>query len=105
MTENTLTSTTTVQLAITGMTCDGCAANVTTALTALDGVRSVSVDHSTGAAVAFLAADADPESFAFDADAALHDAGYTLESASLGLPMAGSATPAEGGCCGGGGCC
>ncbi|SIR80611.1 heavy-metal-associated domain-containing protein [Natronorubrum thiooxidans] len=35
-------------LEVTGMACDGCEANVTEALEALDGVDSVTADHEVG---------------------------------------------------------
>ncbi|WP_062382671.1 heavy-metal-associated domain-containing protein [Demequina iriomotensis] len=72
---------TVLDLAVSGMTCDGCSSTVHDALVALPGVRSASVDHATGRAVVLLAPEASAEDFAFEADAAVHDAGYTLESA------------------------
>lgn len=43
-----------VELAVTGMTCAGCAGMVQTALTGVDGVQAAYVDHATGTAqVAF----------------------------------------------------
>ncbi|WP_062528014.1 heavy-metal-associated domain-containing protein [Demequina rhizosphaerae] len=93
---------TVVELAVSGMTCDGCSSSVEKALTGLAGVRSASVDHASGRAVVLLDAETAAEDFAFDADAAIHDAGYTLEGA-----QARPERPkrAGGGGCGGGGAC
>lgn len=90
---------TVVELAISGMTCTGCSSSIEEALTGLAGVRSASVDHASGRAVVLLEAGTSAEDFAFDADAAIHDAGYALEGA--------AARPerASGGGCGGGGAC
>ncbi|MDN4477791.1 heavy metal-associated domain-containing protein [Demequina sp. SYSU T00039] len=88
-----------VELAVSGMTCTGCSSSIEQALTALPGVRSASVDHTTGRAVVLLVGGVSAEDFAFDADAAIHDAGYTLESAAARPERAG------GGGCGGGGAC
>ncbi len=93
---------TVVELAVSGMTCDGCSSSVEKALTGLAGVRSASVDHASGRAVVLLAADTSAEDFAFDADAAIHDAGYTLEGAQA---RAERAPRSGGGGCGGGGAC
>ena len=98
------TSAPTVELAVSGMTCTGCSGTVEAALTALPGVRAASVDHVSGKAVVLLEAGADPEAFAFDADAAVHDAGYTVESADVTTAAAAGADAGES-CCGGGGCC
>lgn len=87
-----------VELAVSGMTCTGCSSSIEQALTALPGVRSASVDHATGRAVVLLEAGVSPEDFSFDADAAIHDAGYTLEGAAARPERAG------GGCGGGGSC-
>ena len=89
----------TVELAVSGMTCESCSASVEKALTALPTVRSASVDHATGRAVVLLAAGASADDFGFEADAAVHDAGYMLESATVA-----ATAPQAGGCCGGG-CC
>lgn len=91
---------TTVELTVSGMTCTGCSSSVEAALTGLDAVRSASVDHATGVAVVLLTPDADVEAFAFDADAAIHEAGYALDAAAVS-----ASRPKAGGCCGGGGCC
>ncbi|WP_062464979.1 heavy-metal-associated domain-containing protein [Demequina soli] len=91
---------TVVELAVSGMTCDGCSSSVEKALTGLAGVRSASVDHATGSAVVLLEAGASAEDFAFEADAAVHDAGYTLEGAQARVERA----PKSGGCGGGGAC-
>ena len=121
---------TTVELAISGMTCTGCSSSIESALTGLAGVRSASVDHATGRAVVLLDAEASAEDFAFDADAAIHDAGYTLDGATARPERAGGGgcggggecgcgggaakapepvvvetAPEAEGCCGGGGCC
>ncbi|MDN4476113.1 heavy metal-associated domain-containing protein [Demequina sp. SYSU T00192] len=92
---------TVVELAVSGMTCDGCSSSVEKALTGLTGVRSASVDHASGRAVVLLDAGTAAEDFAFDADAAIHDAGYTLEGAQARPERA----PRAGGGCGGGGAC
>lgn len=39
-----------VNLAITGMTCGACSGKVTTALSGIEGVNAVTVDHETGRA-------------------------------------------------------
>ncbi len=122
---------TVIDLSVSGMTCDGCSSSVHDALVALPAVRSASVDHATGRAVVLLAPETSAEDFAFEADAAVHDAGYTLESASIaalaavgddaglescgghcGCGSAQDAAPTQvdkdAGCCGGGaggGCC
>ena len=120
---------TVVELAISGMTCTGCSTSIEAALTALSGVRSASVDHATGRAVVLLDSTVTAEDFAFDADAAIHDAGYALEGAAArperaegaggcggggacGCGGGEAAAPAlvevaaeADGCCGGGGCC
>ncbi len=94
---------TTVGLSISGMTCESCAVTLTEALSPLVGVRLVSVDHAAGLAVALLEEGADPEAFAFDADAVIHEAGYTLESASLvAVAAVGEDEGMSGGC--GGNC-
>lgn len=90
---------TVVELAISGMTCTGCSSTIEQALTGLAGVRSASVDHASGRAVILLDAGNSAEDFAFDADAAIHDAGYALEGAAARPERAG------GGGCGGGGAC
>ncbi len=107
MEDLTLTSApgTTVELTVSGMTCGGCSSSVEKALTALPEVRSASVDHVTGIAVVLLSAGADPEGFAFEADAAIHDAGYALESARVAVGAAPAGTSGEGCGCGGGGAC
>ncbi|WP_062517527.1 heavy-metal-associated domain-containing protein [Demequina gelatinilytica] len=121
---------TVIDLDVSGMTCDGCSSSVHDALVALPGVRSASVDHASGKAVVLLSPETSAEDFAFEADAAVHDAGYTLESARevelatvgedegmascgghCGCGSAKDETPVqaadEAGCCGGGagGCC
>lgn len=94
---------TTVELSVSGMTCGGCSSSVEKALVALPGVRSASVDHATGRAVVLLASGTDPGDFAFEADAAIHDAGYALEGAEVAT---GPGAKAAGGCgCGGDGAC
>jgi len=60
--------------------------------------------RQAGKSVVLLEAGADPEAFAFDADAAVHDAGYTVESADVTTAAAAGADAGES-CCGGGGCC
>lgn len=118
----------TVELGISGMTCTGCSSSIEGALVALAGVRSASVDHVSGTAVVLLDPAVDAEGFAFEADAAVHDAGYTLESARIaagarsagrsggcgcgargacGEGKAKEAAATADGCCGGGGggCC
>ncbi|SEJ57264.1 heavy-metal-associated domain-containing protein [Demequina mangrovi] len=95
------TSGTVLDLAVSGMTCDGCSSSVHDALVALPGVRSASVDHATGRAVVLLAPEVVAEDFAFEADAAVHDAGYTLESAHVTATAAAAGDRASGeGCCG-----
>ena len=91
---------TVVELAVSGMTCGGCSQSVEKALTALGGVRSATVDHASGRAVVLIENGVSAEDFAFDADAAIHDAGYTLEGAAARPERAG-----KGGGCGGGGAC
>ncbi len=39
-----------ITLHITGMACGGCAANISSALRALDGVQTAEVSHTTGVA-------------------------------------------------------
>lgn len=90
---------TVVELAISGMTCTGCSQSIEKALTALDGVRSATVDHASGRAVVLIENGVSAEDFAFDADAAIHDAGYSLDGAAARPERAG------GGGCGGGGAC
>ncbi|WP_062381093.1 cation transporter [Demequina pelophila] len=107
MTDTAATPTTTLRLEISGMTCTSCSTAVTGALTALAGVRSAAVDHEVGTAVVALEPGTNAEDFAFAADAAVHDAGYTLEAASLllaGASATADASEKAGGCCGGG-CC
>ncbi len=90
---------TVVELAISGMTCEGCASSIEASLIALAGVRSASVDHASGRAVVLIENGVSAEDFAFDADAAVHDAGYALEGATARPERAGG-----GGCGGACGC-
>ncbi len=62
---------------VVGMTCQHCVAAVTQEVSAIDGVRDVTVDlRSEGASVVQITSD---EDIAFAAvDAAVQEAGYTL---------------------------
>ncbi|MCQ9186307.1 heavy metal-associated domain-containing protein [Pseudomonas extremaustralis] len=79
-------------LNVTGMTCDGCASNVATALKAIPGVHDVVVSLSTGeAAVRYDEQLTSPDQL----KSAVKGAGYGVDMA-----KAASSHQSKGGCCG-----
>ena len=79
-------------LNVTGMTCDGCASNVATALKAIPGVHDVVVSLSTGeAAVRYDEQLTSPDQL----NSAVKGAGYGVDMA-----KAASSHQSKGGCCG-----
>lgn len=78
-------------LNVTGMTCDGCASNVATALKAIPGVHDVVVSLSTGeAAVRYDEQLTSPDQL----KSAVKGAGYGVDMA-----KAASSHQSKGGCC------
>jgi copper chaperone len=73
-------STTTTNLAVTGMTCGHCVSSVTEELGAIDGVESVTVELNVGGVSVVTVAsttDLDPAAVR----AAVDEAGYSLQDA------------------------
>jgi copper chaperone len=66
---------------VTGMTCDGCANNVTRALVAIDGVHDVKVTLSAGKAASEVAVQYDEQFTSPDnLKLAITEAGYSVEA-------------------------
>ena len=61
-------------LAVGGMTCGGCASNVSNALTSIQGVHSAEVNHETGEATIDHSTDVSPEQL----ESSVIQAGYTI---------------------------
>lgn len=82
----------TEQIQVSGMTCGGCANNVTRALKAVRGVSEVNVSLSAGeATVQYDDRQTSPDQL----KAAVRDAGYGVD-----VVNAAHSRPAKGGCCG-----
>ncbi len=82
----------TEQIQVSGMTCGGCANNVTRALNAIPGVGDVKVSLSSGeATVQYDERRASPEQL----KSAVKSAGYGVD-----VVKGAHSRPAKGGCCG-----
>lgn len=74
----------TMELTVTGMTCDGCERSVGNAIGRLSGVSKVEADHRTGRVLVEAEGPIDGEAVRD----AVEDAGYDVAPPGRGLPMA-----------------
>ncbi len=69
---------TTIDLTVTGMTCEGCATKVREALVSTAGVTSADIDVASGKVAVHLDGTVERDALEFAVDAAIFDAGYTV---------------------------
>ncbi|WP_084079343.1 heavy-metal-associated domain-containing protein [Demequina sp. NBRC 110057] len=70
----------TIEITVSGMTCDGCAGKVRTAIGALDGVSTVEVDHASGLTRVAPDGTVPADDLEFALDEAVEGAGYRVVS-------------------------
>lgn len=68
----------TIDLTVTGMTCEGCATKVRDALVATAGVTAADIDVASGKVAVHLDGSVDRDALEFAVDAAIFDAGYRV---------------------------
>lgn len=69
-----------IDVTVEGMTCEGCASKVRSALTATDGVASADIDVASGRVSVHPDGTVDRGDLEFAIDGAVHDAGYSVVS-------------------------
>lgn len=69
-----------IDISVTGMSCDGCAGKVRTALESTEGVASADVDHATGAVRVTTDGTVPADDLEFALDEAVEGAGYRVEA-------------------------
>ncbi len=69
-----------IDVTVEGMTCEGCAGKVRSALTATDGVASADIDVASGRVSVHPDGTVDRGSLEFAIDGAVHEAGYSVVS-------------------------
>jgi copper chaperone CopZ len=67
-----------IDLTVEGMTCEGCATKVRSALTATDGVVNADIDVASGRVSVHPDGTVDRGALEFAIDGAVHDAGYSV---------------------------
>ena len=72
--------TSTIEVTVTGMSCDGCATKVRSALEATDGVASADVDHDSGRTRVTPDGTVSVDDLEFAIDEAVESAGYHVAS-------------------------
>lgn len=70
----------TIDITVSGMTCDGCATKVRGAVTAIDGVASVEVDHASGLTRVTPDGTVPTDDLEFALDEAVESVGYRVVS-------------------------
>lgn len=68
----------TIDVNVTGMTCDGCANKVRTALTATEGIAGADVDFASGKVSVHPDGTVDTATLEFAIDSAVFDAGFRV---------------------------
>ncbi len=71
-------SASTLHLTVTGMTCEGCATKVRSALTATEGVTGAEIDVATGAVKVLTDGTVSADDLEFAVDEAVTQAGYAV---------------------------
>ncbi len=71
-------SASTLDITVTGMTCEGCATKVRNALTATDGVAGAEIDVATGAVKVLTDGTVPADDLEFAVDEAVTQAGYAV---------------------------
>lgn len=71
-------STNTVDITVEGMTCNGCAGKVRSALEAVPGIASADVDHATGLVNVHPDGSVATDDLEFDIDEAIEQTGYKV---------------------------
>ncbi len=69
-----------IDVTVEGMTCEGCASKVRSALTATDGVVDADIDVASGRVSVHPDGSVDRGSLEFAIDGAVHEAGYRVVS-------------------------
>ena len=69
-----------IDVTVEGMTCEGCATKVRSALTATDGVVSADIDVASGRVSVHPDGTVDRGALEFAIDGAVHDVGYSVVS-------------------------
>ena len=67
-----------IDVTVEGMTCEGCATKVRSALTATDGVVGADIDVASGRVSVHPDGTVDRGTLEFAIDGAVHDAGYSV---------------------------
>lgn len=73
-----LKETPTIDITVSGMTCEGCATKVREALTATDGIAGATIDVASGRVAVLLDGTVSRSSLEFAIDSAVFDAGYRV---------------------------
>lgn len=73
-------NTNTIDITVSGMTCDGCATKVRRAIADLPGVQSVEVDHESGLTRVTPDGSVDSGDLEFALDEAVTTVGYRVEA-------------------------
>lgn len=68
----------TIDVTVSGMTCEGCAGKVREALAATDGIAGADVDVASGRVAVHLDGSVDRGALEFAIDSAIFDAGYSV---------------------------
>ena len=68
----------TIDITISGMTCEGCADKVRDVLSATEGVVGADIDVASGKVAVRLDGTVDPGALEFAIDSAIFDAGYKV---------------------------
>lgn len=68
----------TIDITVTGMTCEGCASKVRSALVATDGIAGADIDVASGRVAVHTDGTVDAGDLDFAIDEAVHQAGYAL---------------------------
>lgn len=69
-----------IDLTVEGMTCEGCATSIRSALTATDGVVSADIDVASGRLSVHPDGTVDRGTLEFAIDGVVHDVGYSVAS-------------------------
>lgn len=69
-----------IDVTVEGMTCEGCATTIRSALTATDGVAGADIDVASGRVSVHPDGTVDRGDLEFAIDGAVHDAGYKVVS-------------------------
>ena len=68
----------TIDINVSGMTCEGCADKVREALTATDGITGADIDVASGRVAVHVDGTVDSAALEFAIDSAVFDAGYKV---------------------------